>query len=58
MVGFTSDGDPVTAEQLRGAGAMTVIMRDAIQPIPPQLYFEIREGRKPVDPKVWLQTNP
>jgi murein hydrolase activator len=24
----------------------------------PQLYFEIREGRKTVDPKVWLQTNP
>ena len=24
----------------------------------PQLYFEIREGRKPLDPKVWLKTNP
>jgi septal ring factor EnvC (AmiA/AmiB activator) len=24
----------------------------------PQLYFEIREGRKTVDPKVWLKTNP
>jgi murein hydrolase activator len=24
----------------------------------PQLYFEIREGRKPQDPKVWLKTNP
>jgi septal ring factor EnvC (AmiA/AmiB activator) len=24
----------------------------------PQLYFEIREGRKTVDPKAWLQTNP
>ena len=24
----------------------------------PQLYFEIREGRKTVDPKVWLQTHP
>jgi murein hydrolase activator len=24
----------------------------------PQLYFEIREGRKAVDPKVWLKTNP
>ena len=32
VVGFTSGGSPVTAEQLRGAGAMTVIMRDAIQP--------------------------
>ncbi len=25
---------------------------------PPQLYFEIREGRKPQDPKVWLKSNP
>jgi septal ring factor EnvC (AmiA/AmiB activator) len=24
----------------------------------PQLYFEIREGRKTVDPAVWLKTNP
>jgi septal ring factor EnvC (AmiA/AmiB activator) len=24
----------------------------------PQLYFEIRDGRKTVDPKVWLRTNP
>ena len=32
VVGFTPDGAPVTAEQLRAAGAMTVIMRDAIQP--------------------------
>jgi septal ring factor EnvC (AmiA/AmiB activator) len=24
----------------------------------PQLYFEIREGRKTVDPRVWLKTNP
>jgi septal ring factor EnvC (AmiA/AmiB activator) len=24
----------------------------------PQLYFEIREGRKTVDPKIWLKTNP
>jgi septal ring factor EnvC (AmiA/AmiB activator) len=24
----------------------------------PQLYFEIREGRKTVDPKVWLKTKP
>ncbi len=23
---------------------------------PPQLYFEIREGRKPVDPKAWLKS--
>jgi len=32
VVGYTSDGEPVTAEQLRAAGAMTVIMRDAIMP--------------------------
>jgi murein hydrolase activator len=24
----------------------------------PQLYFEIREGRKTVDPKIWLKANP
>jgi septal ring factor EnvC (AmiA/AmiB activator) len=24
----------------------------------PQLYFEIRAGRKTVDPKTWLKTNP
>jgi septal ring factor EnvC (AmiA/AmiB activator) len=24
----------------------------------PQLYFEIREGRKPVDPKAWLRSAP
>jgi septal ring factor EnvC (AmiA/AmiB activator) len=24
----------------------------------PQLYFEIREGRKTVDPKSWLRTTP
>ena len=24
----------------------------------PQLYFEIRDGRKPVDPKIWLKSTP
>jgi formate--tetrahydrofolate ligase len=32
VVGYTRDGEPVTAEQLRTAGAMTVIMREAIKP--------------------------
>jgi formate--tetrahydrofolate ligase len=32
VVAFTKHGEPVTAEQLRAAGAMTVIMRDAIKP--------------------------
>jgi len=32
VVGYTRAGDPVTAEQLHGAGAMAVIMRDAIKP--------------------------
>ena len=32
VVGYTEAGDPVTAEQLKAAGAMTVIMRDAIKP--------------------------
>ena len=32
VVASTFDGDPVTAEQLRVAGAMTVIMKDSIKP--------------------------
>ena len=32
VVGYTKAGDPVTAEQLKAAGAMTVIMKDAIRP--------------------------
>jgi formate--tetrahydrofolate ligase len=32
VVGSTVDGQPITAEALRAAGAMTVIMRDAIKP--------------------------
>ena len=32
VVGYTPEGTPVTAEQLRGAGAMTVILREAIKP--------------------------
>jgi formate--tetrahydrofolate ligase len=32
VVASTEDGEPVTAEQLRVAGAMTVVMRDAIEP--------------------------
>ncbi|HEY7660818.1 MAG TPA: formate--tetrahydrofolate ligase [Actinomycetota bacterium] len=32
VVGSTRDGEPVTAEQLRVAGAMTVIMKDALKP--------------------------
>jgi formate--tetrahydrofolate ligase len=32
VVGYTRSGEPVTAEQLKGAGSMTVIMRDALRP--------------------------
>ncbi len=32
VVASTFDGEPVTAEQLRVAGAMTVIMKDALKP--------------------------
>ncbi|MGI9053085.1 MAG: formate--tetrahydrofolate ligase [Ilumatobacteraceae bacterium] len=32
VVGYTPAGDPVTAEQLEGAGSMAVIMREAIKP--------------------------
>ena len=32
VVGFTPDGRPVTADDLRAAGAMTVLLKDALQP--------------------------
>ncbi len=32
VVGYTRDGQPITAEQLDGAGSMAVIMRDALAP--------------------------
>ncbi len=32
VVGYTKAGEPVTAEELRAGGAMTVIMREAIRP--------------------------
>src|SRR5205085_11390840 len=31
-VGYTYEGEPVTAEQLKAAGAMTVLLKDAIMP--------------------------
>ena len=31
-VGYTYEGEPVTAEQLQAAGAMTVLLKDAIKP--------------------------
>ena len=32
VVGYTYDGEAVTAEQLKAAGAMTVMMREAVKP--------------------------
>jgi formate--tetrahydrofolate ligase len=32
VVAYTDSGEPVTAEQLRGAGAMAVLLREAIKP--------------------------
>ncbi len=32
VVAYTAGGEPVTAEQLRGAGSMAVILREAIKP--------------------------
>lgn len=32
VIGYTYDGEPVTAEQLQGAGSMAVILREAIKP--------------------------
>jgi formate--tetrahydrofolate ligase len=31
-VGYTREGEPVTAEQLKAAGSMTVLLKDAIRP--------------------------
>jgi formyltetrahydrofolate synthetase len=31
-VGYTRDGEPVTAEQIRAAGSMTVLLKDALKP--------------------------
>src|ERR671925_145302 len=31
-IGYTWDGEPVTAEQIQAAGAMTVLLKDAIRP--------------------------
>jgi septal ring factor EnvC (AmiA/AmiB activator) len=42
---WVAPGDVIAALSDAGGGA-------------PQLYFEIREGRKTVDPKVWLKANP
>lgn len=38
-------------------GEVIAAMSDAPGP-PPQLYFEIRQGRKPLDPRNWLRRNP
>jgi len=38
-------------------GDVIAAMGDAEGPAP-RLYFEIREGRKTVDPKIWLKSNP
>ena len=32
VVGYNGAGEPVTAEQLKGAGSMAVIMREALKP--------------------------
>lgn len=32
VVGYTGEGEPVTAEQLKAAGAMAVILREAVKP--------------------------
>ncbi len=32
VVGYTREGEPVTAEQLKAAGAMTVVLREAVKP--------------------------
>jgi murein hydrolase activator len=48
---YKSVGDRVAAGDVIGA------VSDAGGTLP-QLYFEIREGRKPVDPRAWLKSTP
>jgi septal ring factor EnvC (AmiA/AmiB activator) len=48
---YKAVGDSVAAGDVIGA------MSDAAGAAP-QLYFEIREGRKPVDPRDWLRRAP
>ncbi|TCP43900.1 formate-tetrahydrofolate ligase [Tamaricihabitans halophyticus] len=38
VVGYTTEGEPVTADQLDAAGAMTVLLREAIKPNLMQTY--------------------
>jgi septal ring factor EnvC (AmiA/AmiB activator) len=45
---YKSIGDPVAP------GDVIAAMSDA-DGTPPQLYFEIRQGRKPEDPAEWLK---
>ncbi len=47
VVASTYDGEPVTAEMLRAAGAMTVIMKDAIKPN----IVQTLEGQPALDPR-------
>jgi septal ring factor EnvC (AmiA/AmiB activator) len=46
---YKSVGDAVSP------GDVIAALSDAGTGSPPQLYFEIREGRQPVDPRVWLK---
>jgi septal ring factor EnvC (AmiA/AmiB activator) len=39
-------------------GDVIAALSDAAGGAAPQLYFEIRNGRKTVDPKLWLRTSP
>jgi formate--tetrahydrofolate ligase len=32
VIGYTADGEPVTAQDMRGAGSMAAILRDAVKP--------------------------
>lgn len=48
---YKSVGDAVVP------GEVIAALSDAAG-VPPQLYFEIREGRHPVDPRAWLRSAP
>ena len=45
-VGYSWDGEPVTAEQIRAAGAMTVLLKDAINRFPDDTEEEVEAVRR------------
>ena len=54
MIGNDTDGNPITAEDLKAAGAMAVIMKEAIKPN----LMQTLENTRPWSTPVPLATSP